>query len=37
VLFIPALIVWLVFIIQASVAANRGRPYRYPISLRLIK
>jgi uncharacterized protein len=37
VVFIPALIVWLVFIIQASVAANRGRPYRYPISLRLIK
>jgi uncharacterized Tic20 family protein len=37
VLFIPALIVWLIFIIQASVAANQGRPYRYPISLHLIK
>jgi uncharacterized protein len=36
VLFIPALIVWVIFVIQGTVAASRGRPYRYPISLRLI-
>lgn len=35
-LFIPALIVWLVFIIQGTRAASAGRPYRYPISIRLI-
>ncbi len=35
-LFIPALVVWLVFVIQGSMAASAGRPYRYPISVRLI-
>jgi uncharacterized Tic20 family protein len=36
-LFIPALIVWLIFIIQAAMAASAGRPYRYPINVRLIR
>jgi uncharacterized protein len=35
-LFLPALVIWLVFIIQAAMAASAGRPYRYPISVRLI-
>jgi uncharacterized Tic20 family protein len=35
-LFLPALIVWLVFIVQGTSAAAAGRPYRYPISVRII-
>lgn len=37
---IPLLLVlgvlWLVFTIQAALAASRGEPYRYPLSIRLI-
>jgi len=32
-----ALIVWMIVVIQASQAANRGESYRYPLTLRLIK
>lgn len=28
---------WLVWTIQAAIAASRGEPYRYPISIRLIQ
>jgi len=37
VLFIPALIFWLIFIVQATSAASARRPYRYPVSVRLIR
>lgn len=30
-------IVWLVLTILASIAANRGEDYRYPVNLRLVK
>jgi uncharacterized protein len=30
-------IAYIVFVILASVAANRGQLYRYPVSLRLVK
>ena len=37
-LLLPAVLVTdLVFIILASIAANNGQAYRYPINLRLIK
>lgn len=28
---------WLVLTIMASIAANRGEDYRYPVNLRLVK
>ena len=31
------LIVWLVFTIIGAVTANDGRPYRYPINIRMVK
>lgn len=30
-------VLWLVWTIQATVAASRGEPYRYPLSLRLVR
>lgn len=30
-------IVWLVFVIMASVKANEGKMYRYPLTIRFIK
>lgn len=30
------LVLWLVWTIQAAMAASRGEPYRYPLSLRLV-
>ena len=30
-------LVWLIFTIVAGVAANNGRDYRYPFSIRLVK
>mgnify|MGYP001241935608 CR=1 FL=1 len=36
-LLLPALIItWLVFVILATVKANAGEHYRYPIALRLV-
>jgi uncharacterized protein len=29
-------IVWLVWTIQAAMAASRGEPYRYPVSIRMV-
>lgn len=31
------LIAWLVFTIIGAVTANDGRPYRYPINIRMVK
>lgn len=30
-------IVWLIFVIMASVKANEGKMYRYPLTIRFIK
>lgn len=30
-------IFWIVVTIQAAIRANRGEPYRYPLTIRLIK
>jgi uncharacterized protein len=30
-------IAWLVFTIIGAVTANDGRPYRYPINIRMVK
>lgn len=29
-------IVWIVFVVMAAVASNKGEPYRYPINIRFI-
>lgn len=31
------LILWIVFVIQASMAANKGQSYRYPMTFRFVK
>lgn len=35
-LFFAVWICSIVFAIQGAIAANRGQPYRYPVSLRLV-
>lgn len=35
--YLAVVAVWLTFVITASIRANQGLPYRYPISLRLIR
>lgn len=41
VILVPLLLVlgvlWLIWTIQAAMAASRGEPYRYPLSVRLIR
>lgn len=37
ILLVPLGIVWLVFMILAAVESSKGRPYRYPAILRLVK
>lgn len=37
VLLIAIGIVWLIFVIIASVKANEGKMYRYPLTIRFIK
>lgn len=34
---IAVFVVWLVFMIMAIVASNKGESYRYPISIRFVK
>ena len=29
-------IVWIIFVVMASIATNKGEPYRYPINIRFI-
>lgn len=36
-LYIPAMIVAIVFMIMACIAASKGELYRYPVNIRLIK
>ena len=40
IIVVPLLLVlgvlWLVWTIQAALAASRGEPYRYPVSIRLV-
>lgn len=36
-LLFAILIVWLIFVIMASVKANEGKIYRYPLTIRFIK
>lgn len=36
-LYVALLVAALVFMILATVAANRGAPYRYPINIRMVK
>ncbi|MFN3167023.1 MAG: DUF4870 domain-containing protein [Phycisphaeraceae bacterium] len=36
-LYIPAMIVAIVFMIMACMAASKGERYRYPVNIRLIK
>ena len=36
-LFLVLGVLWLVWTIQASMAASRGESYRYPVSIRLIQ
>ena len=35
-LMLVAGVLWLIWTIQASMAASRGEPYRYPMSIRLV-
>lgn len=35
-LFLVLAVLWLVWTIQATMAASGGQPYRYPVSIRLI-
>lgn len=34
--YLAAVVVWLTFVITATIRAANGQPYRYPLSLRLI-
>lgn len=36
-LYIPLLVVVLIFGIMGTIAANRGEAYRYPVNIRMIK
>lgn len=35
--WLAAFVVWLIFMIQGTMAANKGEMYRYPMSIRFIK
>jgi uncharacterized Tic20 family protein len=36
-LVIVAYIAWLVFVIQGSLAASKGKPFRYPLTIDFVK